>query len=65
MRTVSAESSVRLYALDDTDPVAHTLFYGPLEEAMAIARQQPDAVQASLWIATINDVVAFLDLDGG
>jgi hypothetical protein len=65
MRTVSTSATVRLYHLDDGDPVAETLFYGPLNEALAVARQQPDEVQAGLWIATDNDVVAYLDLDGG
>ena len=63
MRTVSASASVRLYYLDEGDPVAETLFYGPLAEAMAVARQQPPDVQAGLWLATDNDVVAFLDLE--
>jgi hypothetical protein len=63
MRTVSADASVRLYFLDEGDPVAQTLFYGPLAEALALARQQPEDVQAGLWLATANDVVAFLDLE--
>ena len=63
MRTVSATATVRLYFLDDGDPVAETLFYGPMTEAIALARQQPEDVQAGLWLATDNDVVAFLDLD--
>jgi hypothetical protein len=63
MRTVSDNATVRLYFLDDSDAVAETLFYGPLAEALALAREQPDAVQAGLWLATDNDVVAFLDLD--
>jgi len=42
---------------------ATTLFYGPLGEALAIAAQQPEEVQAGLYIATENDVVAYLDLD--
>lgn len=65
MRSTFAGASVRLYHLDDGDPVAETLFYGPLADAILIARQQPADVQAGLWIATDNDVVAFLDLDGG
>ena len=65
MRTVSAADSVRLYYLDEADPAARTLFYGPLEEALAIARAEPEAVQAGLWLATGNDVVAFLDLEQG
>jgi len=62
MRTVSGSTNVRLYHLDEMDPIAHTLFYGPLDEALALAAQQPEDVQAGLWIATDNDVVAFLDL---
>jgi hypothetical protein len=62
MRSVSASDSVRLYLLDEADPVARTLFYGPLAEALAVARAQPDDVQAALWLATGNDVVAYLDL---
>jgi hypothetical protein len=65
MRTVSSTATVRLYYLDDGDPVAETLFYGPLAEAMQIARQQPESVQAGLWFATDNDVVPFLDMDEG
>jgi hypothetical protein len=65
MRTVSASASTRLYYSSEDDAVAETLFYGPLGEALAIARQQPDDVQAGLWLATDNDVVAFLDLDQG
>jgi hypothetical protein len=63
VRTVSASSSVRLYHLDDVDAAAHTLFYGPLDEALTLARQQPEDIQAGLWLATENDVVAFLDID--
>ena len=65
MRTVSANATVRLYHLDESDAVASTLFYGPLDEALALARAQPEDVQAGLWLATDNDVVAFLDLDQG
>lgn len=63
MRTTSSDATVRLYHLDEADPVAHTLFYGPLAEALAIARQQPDEIQPGLWLATDNDVIAFLDLE--
>ena len=62
MRAVSADANVRLYHLDDGDPVASTLFYGSLAEALAVAREQPAEVQSGLWLATANDVVAFLDL---
>ena len=63
MRTVSATATVRLYYLDDGDPVAETLFYGSLADAVVVARQQPEDIQSGLWLATDNDVVAFLDLD--
>jgi hypothetical protein len=65
MRTVSDSATVRLYFLDEGDPVADTLYYGPLAEALAVARAQPESVQAGLWLATDNDVVAYLDLDQG
>ena len=65
MRTVSADASVRLYYLEESDAIATTLFYGPLAEALAVARQHPEDVQAGLWLATENDVVAFLDLEQG
>ena len=65
MRTVSDTATVRLYWLDEGDPVAQTLFYGPLAEALAVAREQPEAVQAGLWLATDNDVIAFLDFEEG
>ena len=65
MRSTYGSTSVRLYRLDEGDPVAETLFYGPLAEAMAIAAAQSDDVQASLWIATDNDVVPYLDLSEG
>ena len=44
MRTTSSEATVRLYHLDpDAEGgAAHTLFYGPLAEAMRIAAAQPD-----------------------
>lgn len=63
MRTTSSTASVRLYHLSEEDAGAETLFYGPLAEALAIAREQPEAVQAGLWLATENDVVAYLDID--
>lgn len=63
MRTVSEAASVRLYYLDEQGAAARTLFYGSLAEATALAEQQPEEVQAHLWLATENDVVAFLDLD--
>ena len=36
-----------------------------MSEALAVAHQHPEDVQAGLWLATENDVVAFLDLDPG
>lgn len=67
MRTVSDHVSVRLYHLDDHGEggTATTLFYGPLHKAMQIASEQPSDIQAGLYLATDNDVVSFLDLDGG
>jgi len=64
MRTTFSDATVRLYALDSESEGggAQTLFYGPLTEAMAIAAAQPDAVQDTLFLATDNDVVAWLDL---
>jgi hypothetical protein len=66
MRTISQSVSVRLYHLDDSEGgAASTLFYGPLGEAMVIANAQPEEVQAGLYLATENDVVAYLDLAEG
>ncbi|MCJ8158335.1 hypothetical protein [Sphingomonas sp. LaA6.9] len=67
MRTVSDSISVRLYHLDAEAEggAATTLFYGPLSEALDIAARQPAEVQDGLFIATDNDVVAYLDLIGG
>lgn len=67
MRTISDSVSVRLYHLDDGDDggAAATLFYGPLGEALALAAAQPVDLQAGLYLATENDVVAFLDLVEG
>jgi hypothetical protein len=64
MRTVHDSVSVRLYHLDDgaEGGSAATLFYGPMGEAIAVARAQPADVQDGLYIATDNDVVHFLDL---
>ena len=64
MRTTFETATVRLYHLDGASEggAASTLFYGPLAEAMALAAQQPEAVQDGLFIATDNDVVAYLDL---
>lgn len=62
MRSTFASATVRLYRLDEGDPVAETLFYGPLAEALAIAAAQSEVVQLMLWIATDNDVAAYLDI---
>ena len=64
MRTTYLEATVRLYHLDSGPEggAANTLFYGPLADAMEIAAQQSEDVQDGLFIATDNDVVAYLDL---
>lgn len=64
MRTTHDTATVRLYHLSDSDGggAATTLFYGPLSEAMLIAAQQPQDVQDGLFLATDNDVAAYLDL---
>ncbi|MBT2133397.1 hypothetical protein KK137_03525 [Croceibacterium sp. LX-88] len=67
MRTTYEEATVRLYFLDGESEggAAETLFYGPLREAMQIAENQPEEVQAGLFLATDNDVVAWLDFIEG
>ena len=67
MRSTHQDATVRLYYLDrDSEGgAAETLFYGPLAEALAIAARQPDDVQEGLFLATDNDVVAYLDLRAG
>jgi hypothetical protein len=65
MRTTTASSGVRLYYLDDGDPVARTLFYGPLAEALMVAAEQQADIQGGLWIATHDDVVGYLDMIEG
>lgn len=66
MRTVSDGVTVRLYHVSEADGGgADTLMYGPLAEALALAAQQPEEVQAGLFLATDNDVVAYLDLIEG
>ncbi|KPF79541.1 hypothetical protein [Novosphingobium sp. AAP93] len=64
MRTTHDSASVRLYHLSDGPEggAAQTLLYGALAEALALAAQQPEGIQADLFIATDNDVVAYLDL---
>lgn len=65
MRTTHLGASVRLYHLDEAGEggAATTLFYGPLAQALTIAAQQDEATQEGLWIATDNDVIAYLDLE--
>jgi hypothetical protein len=67
MRTTHEDATVRLYFLDAESEggAAETLFYGPLSEALALAATQPEEVQDGLFIATENDVVAYLDLISG
>lgn len=64
MRTTYNSATVRLYHLSDSQEggAATTLFYGSLDDAMRIAAQQPEDVQDGLFLATDNDVVAYLDL---
>lgn len=64
MRSTDDQASVRLYHLSDGPEggAAETLFYGPLAEAMRIAAAQSEDVQEGLFIATDNDVIAWLDL---
>jgi hypothetical protein len=64
MRTTHDSANVRLYYLSDGPEggAAETLLYGTLAEALHLAAQQPEEVQAGLFIATDNDVVAYLDL---
>ena len=66
MRSTFSEATVRLYYLDHEAEGggAETLMYGTLAEAMAMAAQQPEDVQEGLFLATDNDVVAYLDLVG-
>ena len=65
MRTVSNDVSVRLYHLDEEGGAATTLLYGTLADALAAAAEQPEEVQAGLFLQTSNDVVAYTDfLDG-
>jgi hypothetical protein len=62
MRTISQDSSVRLYHLDDGEGgAASTLLYGTLAEALAMADAQPEDVQVGLFLQTSNDVVSYLD----
>ena len=66
MRSTGDGVTVRLYHLSDAEGGgAETLLYGSLAEAMAMAAQQSEDIQAGLFIATDNDVVAYLDLIEG
>ncbi|MPS67861.1 MULTISPECIES: hypothetical protein [unclassified Novosphingobium] len=67
MRTTYLDATVRLYHLDSGPDggAASTLFYGTLTEAMDMAARQPEEVQDGLFIATDNDVVAYVDLIEG
>ena len=67
MRTTSEESTVRLYYVDDGPDggSAETICYAPLSRALEMAAAQPEEVQSGLFIATDNDVVAYLDLIEG
>ncbi|MEJ7926337.1 hypothetical protein WG908_06135 [Sphingobium sp. AN641] len=64
MRSTYDTATVRLYHLSDGPDggAASTLYYGSFDQAMRIAAQQPEDVQDGLFIATDNDVVAYLDL---
>lgn len=64
MRTTYDNATVRLYHLGD-DGAAMTIMYGPLSQALHAAEQQPAEVQDGLYLATDNDVVAYLDLIEG
>ena len=66
MRTTHDDATVRLYHLDSGPEggAAETLFYGPLAKALDIAAAQSEALQDGLFLATDNDVIAYLDLIG-
>lgn len=63
MRSTFDSVTVRLYHLADEPGMAGatTLLYGPLEEAIRLAASQPEEVQAGLFLATDNDVIAWID----
>ena len=63
MRTTHDGATVRLYHLAD-DGAVTTILYGPLSDALRAADLEPAEVQEGLFIATDNDVVAYLDLIG-
>jgi hypothetical protein len=63
MRSTWDDVTVRLYHLSqDEGGGAQTLLYGSLAQALHLAASQPEEVQADLFIATDNDVIAYLDL---
>ncbi|MBB5984388.1 hypothetical protein [Sphingobium lignivorans] len=63
MRSTLDGVTVRLYHLSEAEGGgAQTLRYGSLADALAMAAQQSEAVQDGLFIATDNDVIAYLDL---
>lgn len=66
MRTTHDDVAVRLYHLADGPDggSAETLFYGPLHRALELAAAQSEEIQDGLFIATDNDVVAYVDLIG-
>ena len=64
MRTTYDNATVRLYHLGD-DGGATTLMYGAFSQALRVAEQQPQEVQDGLYLATDNDVVAYLALIEG
>ncbi|HZV57337.1 MAG TPA: hypothetical protein VFF89_06640 [Sphingobium sp.] len=65
MRSTWNTVTVRLYHLSEAEGSgAQTLLYGPLDQALALAARQDAATQAGLFIATDNDVIAYLDLIG-
>ena len=68
MRTTFGSATVRLYRLADHaggGGTAETVMYGPLDEALATAASFPEEIQHELFLATDNDVVAYLDLIAG
>ena len=64
MRTVADDASVRLYHVDGESGAVTTLLYGTLAEAMRTGAEQPEAVQAGLYIQTSSDVAAWAELAG-
>ncbi len=63
MRSTSDHVTVRLYHLSEMEGGgAETLMYGTLADALRMAAAQPEDIKAGLFIATDNDVVAYLDL---